>query len=252
MSAALKNWKKTIKKYKLESILDPVNSKSPVKFRVPGCGCENSLSRVDLFYRTISRNKGKYVCPCQAKTGAEANFDNRAFRKAIRANGDAYISGFDDFKTRRDSKITVRHRECGAERDVTMDSIYSGRGCPHCNGIVSHASRHLEKKLKDRKIKFIKEFSEIISPITGKKLPTDFFLPDFNLHIEIDGSQHYTVCNRFGGLKSLRGIMLRDFIKDREISLRGERLKRIQLKDKASPKSQRDMVDALLKNTLEV
>lgn len=89
-----------------------------------------------------------------------------------------------------------------------------GAGCPHCN--ISKGEDEIEKFLIKNNINYIREFKFIncINPITNKKLPFDFYLPDFNKIIEYNGEQHYKKTGYFekraGGLL---GVQYRDKIK---------------------------------------
>ena len=72
------------------------------------------------------------------------------------------------------------------------------------------------KLLIKNDIKYIREhrFDECYNPKTSKKLPFDFFLPEYNMVIEYHGEQHYVKTgyfdNRAGGLE---GLQYRDKIK---------------------------------------
>lgn len=81
---------------------------------------------------------------------------------------------------------------------VTPSShVHAGTGCPKC-GKKSKGEETISKVLKENNINYKVQFrfDDCIgnSGITGKyskRLPFDFYLPDFNCCIEYDGRQHY-------------------------------------------------------------
>lgn len=71
-----------------------------------------------------------------------------------------------------------------------------GHGCPVC--CSSKGELEVSKILDIMNIKYIREykFEECINKVTNRKLPFDFFIPEFNMIIEYHGQQHYE-CVRF-------------------------------------------------------
>lgn len=93
--------------------------------------------------------------------------------------------------------ITCECLECGYTYDTTPHSLLSGHGCKYCNHTLT------EKVVKDiftnRNIEFTfqKTFDELIG-VGGRKLSYDFYLPKYNMLLEIQGQQHYYPVD-FGG-----------------------------------------------------
>jgi len=74
--------------------------------------------------------------------------------------------------------------------EQTMDSHMRGRGCPKCRS--SHGEREVRKVLEKNYIVFKeqKTFDDCVNKKTNRKLPFDFYLPNYNVCIEFDGIQH--------------------------------------------------------------
>lgn len=72
--------------------------------------------------------------------------------------------------------------------------------------------------LKELNIFYYQEyrFSDCVNPDTGRVLPFDFYLPDYNCCIEYDGSQHFiAVENGWNNKEHLEKIQYRDSIKNK-------------------------------------
>lgn len=67
-----------------------------------------------------------------------------------------------------------------------------GQDCPKCTGAVNNSkgSKRVEEFLTENNIKYIKEY-KFENCRNKRKLPFDFFLPEENILIEYDGSQHF-------------------------------------------------------------
>ena len=88
----------------------------------------------------------------------------------------------------------------------SASSHLNGSGCPKCK--QSHLENEIENFLKDNDIKFEcqKKFNWL-----GKQ-SLDFYLSDYNIGIECQGSQHFLENHFFEPLKTIKN---RDFIKNK-------------------------------------
>lgn len=95
----------------------------------------------------------------------------------------------------------------------TPNSHLMGQGCPRCKN--SYGENYIENFLNSENINFIsqKKFEGCINFKSKRKLPFDFYLPDYNICIEFQGEQHYKPVDRFGGVKEFFNIKERDKIK---------------------------------------
>jgi len=86
----------------------------------------------------------------------------------------------------------------------------NGQGCPKCK--ESKGEKNISYFLNKNNIKYIrqKKFDKCINKYP---LSFDFYLPDYNICIEFNGSQHYTVIKYWGGEVGLQKRILRDNIK---------------------------------------
>lgn len=89
----------------------------------------------------------------------------------------------------------------------------NGAGCPRCNsGNKSQMEENIGLQLSDMCIKI--ERQKTFSWLKYKKnLYLDFFLPDYNIAIEVQGEQHYLPIKRFGGMADYIVRKNRDEIK---------------------------------------
>ena len=85
--------------------------------------------------------------------------------------------------------------------------IHDVRGCPYCN--KSLLEDKLQKFLEEKNVKYIRQFSN--KCLGFKRL--DFYLPEYNVAIECQGSQHYKETNYYGGKKKLERQIEEDFRK---------------------------------------
>jgi len=85
-----------------------------------------------------------------------------------------------------------------------------GIGCPFCK--ESKGEREIEKFLLENEIEYTrqKKFNDCLSK---KRLPFDFYLPEYNICVEFDGRQHFESVEYFGGVDKLEYVKTNDNIK---------------------------------------
>lgn len=103
--------------------------------------------------------------------------------------------------------------------------ILSGHGCPVCN--CSIGEKTITKYLEYNNILFISQhtFNDCKNK---KKLPFDFYLPEYNACIEYDGLQHFEVVDFFGGDDGFKKRQYNDSIKTAYCELNNIQLLRIR------------------------
>lgn len=96
-----------------------------------------------------------------------------------------------------------------------------GVGCPHCQR--STGEEQVSDWLDEKGMSYIGQhkFSDCANI---RKLPFDFYLPDFNCCIEYQGKQHYVDISFFGGCYTLESQQQRDQIKRDYCSSHGIKL----------------------------
>lgn len=103
--------------------------------------------------------------------------------------------------------------QCGHINTITYGTLYiSGPWCPYCMKTKSKGEEYIKKLLMDNNIdfKYEKTFEDL--KYVGK-LKIDFFLPKYNVAIEVDGDHHRKPVY-YGSRNNLEVIQTRDKIKD--------------------------------------
>jgi hypothetical protein len=130
----------------------------------------------------------------------------------------------------------------------TPTAHLASQGCPNC--VSSKGEILIAKFLNDLKINFVtqKKFSDClgINTIRPRKLPFDFYLPDFNIIVEFDGVQHFRPVDIFGGDQGFIKLKINDEIKDKYC--KDNEIKIIRIPYTMNP----DDILFLLKNELQV
>ena len=106
----------------------------------------------------------------------------------------------------------------------------NGQGCPICK--ESKGERFVRQILDKNNIVFEsqKKFKDCTNTKKGsacRRLPFDFYLPDYNSMIEFDGPQHYRPVSIFGGEEGFKKRQLLDMIKNEFCIKNGIRMIRI-------------------------
>lgn len=86
----------------------------------------------------------------------------------------------------------------------TPNGHLTGNGCPVCK--QSKCERQIKKILKDNAINFIPQYK----PTWLCNMSLDFFLPDKNIAIEVQGLQHYKPVKYWGGEITFQKVVERD------------------------------------------
>ena len=137
----------------------------------------------------------------------------------------------DDYFINAKHKHRFKHNTCGTVFEKKWEKFKTGQRCTRCfqKGMESGASRYVRDILDHLHISYEteKRFKACINPKTGKALPFDYYLPDINTLIEIDGEQHER--GSFNKYDS-EGTMKRDRIKNRYAEEKGIKLVRIPAK----------------------
>lgn len=104
--------------------------------------------------------------------------------------------------------------ECGEIFKVSQVRIKTDKRalCHKCLNHKSTYERKVEQWLIERGIKYIVQY-RFDKCINKRSLPFDFYLPQINTCIEVQGKQHYTPCVTLGGEKSFEYIKINDSIK---------------------------------------
>ena len=141
----------------------------------------------------------------------------------------------DDFKIldyidNINSKVRVKHTICNNIVIKNMHNlIHNKRGCEICSK-KAYGELYVKNYFDENNIKYEeqKTLKELINPKTNRRLKIDFYLPEYNTYIELDGVQHYKAIEHWGGEKAYKEQMYRDNIKNQFL---GDKLIRINNKE---------------------
>lgn len=134
------------------------------------------------------------------------------------------------------TKHKFLHKTCGTVFEKKWEKFkgtkkQAGQRCPECSrkGMESAASRYVRDILDTLEVEYVTEehFDDCINPDTRKTLPFDYYLPQIDTLIEVDGEQHERAS--FSKYAS-EGVFIRDEIKNVYAEENGIELVRIPAK----------------------
>lgn len=189
-----------------------LNSSTKIKIICPKHGLFEQQPNNHLF--------GQGCIKCMSDNVRKARISNtdNFIEKSKKIHGERYDYSLVNYKTGKDKVIIIcRFHGEFLQTPFAHSSPSMKQGCPFCK--ISKGEDEIEKFLIKNNIEYIREktFSDCINPKTNKKLPFDFYLPQYNIIIEYHGEQHYKKMgpyfeNRAGGLE---GRQKRDKIKEK-------------------------------------
>lgn len=192
------------------------------------CGHEYSLDIYEFIHgsRRCGKCKGKGLRKHFAFSLEEVIADvERLTQGEYSFLEDMYING--------NTKYRFQHNTCGTVFKKTLSKFKSGQRCPVClkRGMDSMTYHYVKDIFDFYNIEYSREhkYDACINPETNAQLKYDYYLPDINTLIEIDGEQHERPS--FGGVESFEKTKRRDKIKDKFAAQNNIRLIRIAAKD---------------------
>lgn len=126
-----------------------------------------------------------------------------------------YIEDAHKYHRKSGKKIMVECKSCGFEKNIQIsDLVKYGFSCPFCTKGISFPERYMAALLKINGIEY--EFQKSFQALNRKKF--DFYLPNQNCVIEMNGSQHYKE-NNFLDYEATKqsDIIKKEFCKRNEI-----------------------------------
>ena len=185
------------------TILDvPKNGKIKVKILHKKCN--------NIFEMSMNNHiNHKQKCYCYDQSSKKSN---DYYMQKIKEMWQDEYEILESFNTTTE-KVKILHKPCGNILEKSVSSLYHDkRGCKHCNQLESFGEKYVEKYFIKNEIEYIKEktFNNLINEKTNRKLKVDFWLPEQNIAIEIDGIQHY---------KSVGFLVVMKFLKNKKIMI---------------------------------
>lgn len=169
----------------------------------------------NIIEKTAAKMINKQAEGCYICSGKNWHKTTESFQKELDEKFPGRYTVLTEYKKARE-KLLVRNNECGHEYMISPDNLLRGKGCP-LEGIKnSKYARFVDKYLKDHKIEFERE-KRYDDCVLERPLPFDFYLPQINMCIEVDGEFHYVKNKnpKYQGTEntSLEKVQLRDSIK---------------------------------------
>lgn len=160
------------------------------------------------FKQKVSSHLNGCGCP---KCGGSERMDKFIFeQKGKITHNDKYVYSLVKYINNK-TKVKIICKKHG-EFEQRPDNHLKGQGCPICK--ESKGEKAVRRYLLDNNIIFKKQH-KFIDCKNKKRLPFDFYLPDYNICIEYDGKQHFEPIDRFGGNDGLIKIKESDSIKNK-------------------------------------
>jgi very-short-patch-repair endonuclease len=173
--------------------------------------------------RIKSNGKISTGCPSCKKEVANTRSTDFFINKAREIHGDKYDYSKSIY-VKNNIKIEIICKKHGSFFQKPNDHITNKQNCPKCN--VSKGEEKIMLFLEKNNVRYEKEkvFKECIFK---KPLKFDFYLPENNILIEYDGSQHFKPMAHKEGRKKFKETLIKDKIKNNFTSRIGVNLIRI-------------------------
>ena len=171
-------------------------------------------------YKHIKNRQG--CSKCRGKVTTLEEF----IEESKKVHGDMYDYSKVEFinSTKKVCIICPKHGEFWQ----TPAHHISGEGCPKCK--MSFLEKTVKNILDNFNIEYKTEVGNKTLNWIGK-LRLDFYIPDLNIGIEVQGQQHYIPVNIFGGIDALQKNIKRDELKKKLCEKNGLKLYYIKYND---------------------
>ena len=171
-------------------------------------------------YKHIRNRQG--CSKCRGKVTTLEEF----IEESKKVHGDVYDYSKVEFinSTKKVCIICPKHGEFWQ----TPTHHISGEGCPKCK--MSFLEKTVKNVLDNFNIEYKTEVGNKTLNWIGK-LRLDFYIPDLNIGIEVQGQQHYIPVNIFGGIDALQKNIKRDELKKKLCEKNGLKLYYIKYND---------------------
>lgn len=130
-------------------------------------------------------------------------------KKAKKIHKDKYDYSLVNY-IKNHNKVKITCKKHNKLFKQTPHDHLAGNGCPLCN--ESKGENNISLFLENNNIKYERQY-KFDNCKYKRKLPFDFYLPDYNTCIEYDGRQHFDVISYWGGENELKKVIIKDKIK---------------------------------------
>lgn len=160
---------------------DYINNVTKIDILCTHCG--NVIQKSPVKMTGVTR-EGCYICSGKNHYKTKETLQSEVDKKFP----DSYIIIGEYIKARE--PLAVKRTQCGHVYNVSPDNLLRGKGCPRCSIRQSKYMDIVENYLDTHNIKYEKE-KRFDDCKYIRVLPFDYYIPDFNLCIEVDGEFHY-------------------------------------------------------------
>lgn len=206
-------------------ILEYINMDEKVLVRHK-CGKEYYAGPSELIYDRQSK------CSCvYGKYSFNHSIEDIRHRVKLEDSSYELVGEYDKIVL-KETTVHLKHLTCNKIFPLILYNFFNinKQRCPHCSNsaplpIESKGHKMVESILIDHQIEYIKEkrLPGMRSPISGRKLRLDFYLPQFRAAIEYDGGQHFKASKKKDSMFSkekLQRIIVNDRFKDKYLAER--------------------------------
>jgi len=159
------------------------------------------------FKQVANSHQSGIGCP---KCGGSKRLTTEEFINRSNIHDSKYDYSLTKYKSAH-KKVKIICPEHG-KFEQTPNSHLRGNGCVKCKTNISKGEQTIMDWLKEHNIKYDPQHT-FPDCKYKRKLPFDFYLPDYNTLIEYNGSQHFIMSEGWGGEEKLKLVQLRDKIK---------------------------------------
>lgn len=188
----------------IEILGEYINNKTKIKCKCKICNYEWKSIPSNLL-----RNEGCFKCGLQRLSLSKRITNENFVKKLNKINPN--IIPLEEYEL-SNKKILCKCKICNNEWKVIPSSLLMGFGCPNCN--LSKLELRTKIELDLLNINYLTQYKfdncRNILP-----LPFDFYLPDYNILIEVDGIQHFESVKHFNGENGFKKTKYRDNIKNK-------------------------------------
>ncbi|HBJ1650338.1 TPA: hypothetical protein LA460_000242 [Clostridium botulinum] len=149
------------------------------KYHCNNCGAE-------LWMREYDINK-KHMCSCCSNQTVVKGINDIATTHSQLIKYFVNIEDAYKYTYSSGTRIKMKCLNCGCEKDIKICDLYTrGFSCSKCSDGISYPNKFMFNLLEQLKLNFISEYS----PEWIERKKYDFFIPEKQLIIEMDGAWH--------------------------------------------------------------
>lgn len=200
-----------------------VSNNTKIKLKCNRCG--------NIIYKAPVKMTGRAKEGCYICSGKNRYKDRNYLQKEVDKKYPDQFIILGEYTTSK-TPILVKRITCSHVYYISPDNLLRGKGCPKCSIRQSSYMDIVESYLSNHMITYIKE-ARFPDCKNIRTLPFDYYLPDYNMCIEVDGEFHFNNNSKDLNLQSnYHEVSKRDNIKTAYCINNNIRLLRLPYYDK--------------------